>query len=185
MKILQSLVICLNPRSPERKQQWCSTRCGHFIGEIGAVDKSEHVSFYCPHLQLDRKGPGPKTGIPAETLLQLHSEVADAAESRRKVNQVSYLVIIWCGQQPKYTLHFSSSLIHFPPSLTFLKLWDIVILFIFLCVWPCCSACGILVPQAGIEPVPPAIETQSSNHWTATEVPLLFKNYWTFGWKSR
>ena len=32
-------------------------------------------------------------------------------------------------------------------------------------------ACGILVPEPGIESVPPAVEAQSLNHWTATEVP--------------
>ena len=34
-------------------------------------------------------------------------------------------------------------------------------------------ACGILVPQPGIEPVPPAAEAQSPNRWTAREVPHL------------
>ncbi|XP_073665439.1 solute carrier family 22 member 18 isoform X11 [Tursiops truncatus] len=38
---------------------------------------------------------------------------------------------------------------------------------------PCCAACGILVPQPGIEPVPPAAEAQSLNHWTAREVPVM------------
>ena len=36
---------------------------------------------------------------------------------------------------------------------------------------PCCMAYGILVPQSGIKPVPPALEAQSLNHWTAREVP--------------
>ena len=36
-------------------------------------------------------------------------------------------------------------------------------------------ACGILVPQPGIEPVPPAVESWSPNHWTARELPILFK----------
>ena len=31
-------------------------------------------------------------------------------------------------------------------------------------------ACGILVPQAGIEPVTPVVEAQSLNHWTTREV---------------
>ena len=35
------------------------------------------------------------------------------------------------------------------------------------------SACRILVPQSGIEPVPPAIEAQVLNHWTAREVPVM------------
>ena len=40
--------------------------------------------------------------------------------------------------------------------------------------WPRHAACGILVPQPGIEPFPPpaAVEAQSINHWTAREVPV-------------
>ena len=33
------------------------------------------------------------------------------------------------------------------------------------------DACGILVLWPGIEPVPPAVETWSFNHWTTREVP--------------
>ena len=33
-------------------------------------------------------------------------------------------------------------------------------------------ACGILVPQPGIEPMPPALEVQSLNHWTTRGVPF-------------
>ena len=32
-------------------------------------------------------------------------------------------------------------------------------------------ACGILVPQLGIELMPPAVEAQSLNHQTSREVP--------------
>ena len=35
-------------------------------------------------------------------------------------------------------------------------------------------ACGILVPQPGIEPVPPVVEAWSPNHWTAREFPCKF-----------
>ena len=28
-----------------------------------------------------------------------------------------------------------------------------------------CAACGVLVPQPGIEPMPPTVEAQSLNHW--------------------
>lgn len=35
---------------------------------------------------------------------------------------------------------------------------------------PCPAACGILVPCPEIKPVPPAMETQSPNHWTAKEI---------------
>ena len=51
----------------------------------------------------------------------------------------------------------------------------------FLFFWGgglCHTACGILVPWPGIEPVPPALEVQSLNHWTTREVPghSLLKN---------
>ena len=39
--------------------------------------------------------------------------------------------------------------------------------------WPRHRACGILVPQAGIEPASPPLEAWSFNHWTAREVPLV------------
>ena len=37
--------------------------------------------------------------------------------------------------------------------------------------WLNCVAYGILVPQPGIEPMPPALKVWSLNHWTAGEVP--------------
>ena len=44
----------------------------------------------------------------------------------------------------------------------------------FFFFWPCHMACGILVPQPGIAPVPPALEALSLNHWTTREVPTSF-----------
>ena len=38
--------------------------------------------------------------------------------------------------------------------------------------WPRYGACGILVPQPGIEPMSPAMEAQSLNYWITREVPL-------------
>ena len=35
-------------------------------------------------------------------------------------------------------------------------------------------ACGILVPQPGIEPVPAAVEARSFNQWPTREVPTVF-----------
>ena len=32
-------------------------------------------------------------------------------------------------------------------------------------------ACGILVPQPGMEPRPPAVKAPSPNHWTDREFP--------------
>ena len=37
--------------------------------------------------------------------------------------------------------------------------------------WPCHMACGILVPQPGIKPAPPAVGVRSPNCWTTREVP--------------
>ena len=45
-----------------------------------------------------------------------------------------------------------------------------LILFYFI-FWLRRTACGILVPRPGIEPVPPAVEAQGPNHWTAREFP--------------
>ena len=41
----------------------------------------------------------------------------------------------------------------------------------------CYTACGILVPQPGMNHAPLVVEVQSPNHWTAWEVPyfLFFK----------
>ena len=45
---------------------------------------------------------------------------------------------------------------------------------LFLCLfWPCLKVCGILVSRAVMEPVTPAVEAGSSNHWTTREAPLL------------
>ena len=47
----------------------------------------------------------------------------------------------------------------------------------FIYFWPHCTACGILVPSPGMEPMPPAVEARSLNHWTAREVPHTFSSY--------
>lgn len=38
-------------------------------------------------------------------------------------------------------------------------------------------AVQILVPQLGVEPGAPAVDVQSSNHWTAREFYTLKKNF--------
>ena len=53
-----------------------------------------------------------------------------------------------------------------------LILFIFIYLFIYLFIyWPRRVACGILVPQPVIEPVPPVVEVQSLNYWAAREVP--------------
>ena len=37
-------------------------------------------------------------------------------------------------------------------------------------LWLHCKACGILVPWPGFEPMPPAVEAQSPNHWTTSKL---------------
>ena len=51
-----------------------------------------------------------------------------------------------------------------------------LIFIIFLFIWLCPVACGILVPQPGIKPAPPALEVWSLNHWTTREVPAYIFN---------
>ena len=43
--------------------------------------------------------------------------------------------------------------------------------FFLLIFWQCCAACGILVPQPGMEPMPPAVEAQSRSCWTPRRDP--------------
>ena len=50
---------------------------------------------------------------------------------------------------------------------------DCIYLFLFIYLfifWPCCTACGTLVPEPEIKPVPPALEMQSLKPWTTREV---------------
>ena len=42
----------------------------------------------------------------------------------------------------------------------------------YLFIWPHPTVCRILIPQPEIEPVPPAEEAQSPDHWAAREVPV-------------
>ena len=48
--------------------------------------------------------------------------------------------------------------------------FNFFLFFFFLIFWPGSAACEILVPQAGIKPVPPALEVWSLNHWPARAV---------------
>ena len=48
---------------------------------------------------------------------------------------------------------------------------DFYLFFFFF--WPHPKVHGILVPQPGIKPMPPAVEVQSLNSWTPREVPKV------------
>ena len=43
--------------------------------------------------------------------------------------------------------------------------------FMFVCFWPHLVACGILISQPGVEPMPPAVEARSLNCRTTREIP--------------
>ena len=60
------------------------------------------------------------------------------------------------------TLHF---LLHFIPPVTLYGSFFFPLLHH--------EACGILVPQLGVETVPPALEAWSLNHWTTREVFMV------------
>ena len=47
----------------------------------------------------------------------------------------------------------------------------------FFFLQPHCTACTILVSQPGIEPAPPVVEAQSSNHQTTREFPISYTLY--------
>ena len=52
----------------------------------------------------------------------------------------------------------------------------LIFAFLVYLFWSCCVICEFLGPQPGIKPVPPALETQSSNHWTARGWPTMIFN---------
>ena len=59
--------------------------------------------------------------------------------------------------------------------------WDPALYSFFLITYlfrPHLEAYGILVPQPGTEPTPPALDAWSLNHWTARNFPksIIFKN---------
>ena len=68
------------------------------------------------------------------------------------------------------------------PSLSPIWVYVIMLFFVFVfCFlffflqgfWPHRMACRILVPQPGIEPMPPAVEVRSPNHRTTREFPYV------------
>ena len=65
----------------------------------------------------------------------------------------------------------------FLPSTLSFTYFFIFLIFILFYFWPHRTACGILVPRPGIEPVPPAVEARCLNHWTAREVPNIIISF--------
>ena len=65
--------------------------------------------------------------------------------------------------------------------------WDsrtfLITFFFFFLFWLHPAAYGILVPQPGMEPNPPALGAWSLNHWTTRKIPFyLALNHWNFLW---
>ena len=48
-------------------------------------------------------------------------------------------------------------------------------LYLFI-YWPHCTECGVLFPRPEIEPILPAVDAQSFNHWTTWGVQFFFFN---------
>ena len=69
--------------------------------------------------------------------------------------------------QARRTGDLCSKTLNFP--VVFRQKLFVCFLFFSFCL--CHVACGILVPQPGIEPVPAALEAWSPNHWATREVP--------------
>lgn len=64
------------------------------------------------------------------------------------------------------------------PTLSLLPLAFTLFIYLIFMLW--CTACGIVVPQPGMETVPAAVGVQSLNQWINREVPgLYFKNTFT------
>ena len=56
-------------------------------------------------------------------------------------------------------------------TLFFFFLRGFIFIFLFLFFWPCHATFRILVPQPGIEPMPPVWGGQSLDSWMNREVP--------------
>ena len=54
-----------------------------------------------------------------------------------------------------------------------LQLMLLLLFLLFLFFWLSHEGCGLLLPQSGIETVPPEVEVQSLNCWTTREA-LIF-----------
>ena len=53
------------------------------------------------------------------------------------------------------------------------SVFPFVIFYLLFTIWPCCAACGNLVPRLETESTPAALEARSINHWTTRQVLAL------------
>ena len=56
---------------------------------------------------------------------------------------------------------------------------SLVLFSFFLMFWLHHTTCGILVPQARLEPTPRALGVRSLNHWATGEVPCVYLFCWS------
>ena len=94
-------------------------------------------------------------------------------------SDVAFAFCFTLGQNEFLSLHahwrisFPKGELPLPPTLpTLPRIQNHIVGFGFF--WPCCAACGILVPQPGMEPAPSAVKSRGPNHWTAREFPVGF-----------
>jgi len=62
---------------------------------------------------------------------------------------------------------------HWPAEWPWASHWISLSICFFSSFWPCHVTCEILLPGWGMEPMPPAVEAWSPNHWTTREFPLI------------
>ena len=79
--------------------------------------------------------------------------------------------------QKVYVIYYS----HYHSITNYLKLNELkqhkfinLFIYLFISIWPCHTECGILFAQPGKEPMPPALEALSLNHWTTREFPQIY-----------
>ena len=83
------------------------------------------------------------------------------------------------------SLHFfsvllASRLLFLYPFFTFShyffgkKIFKLLLILFIYSSRPHHVVCKVLVPRSGMKPMPPALKAQSSNHWTAGEVPVSY-----------
>ena len=79
--------------------------------------------------------------------------------------------------QKVYVIYYS----HYHCITNYLKLSELkqhkfinLFIYLFISIWPCHTECGILFARPGKEPMPPALEALSLNHWTTREFPQIY-----------
>ena len=127
---------------------------------------------------------------PAVCEFWFHYILANTWESQSLILGMITVLITYCGLNWYFSNAymilniFSGATCHpyafFSCLLTLLPILKRCFTFIlfFFFFLSCHTACRIPVPQPGIEPIPPAVETWGLNHWTARAVLSFAHFYW-------